>query len=215
MLLGGNRSDMERQINTMLANGTVYSIISTMANSTAMAKWCLYRKRGPRADVKATRTPVNRHAAVDLWNRPNPFFTGQELVESVQQHVECVGEGYMLVVRSDMSSIPLELWPIRPDRMTPVPGVEEFLMGWIYTGPNGEKVSLDLDQVIQIRNPHPLDPYRGLGSIQPVLTDIETARYSAEWNRRYFLNGARPGGIIEVPGSLDDRGAGPAAGPVG
>jgi phage portal protein BeeE len=38
-----------------------------------------------------------------------------------------------------------------------------------------------------------------------VLNDIDAARYSAEWNRNFFINGARPGGIIEVDYRMEDR----------
>jgi phage portal protein BeeE len=33
---------------------------------------------------------------------------------------------------------------------------------------------------------------------------LDATRYSAEWNRNFFLNSAEPGGIIEVPHTLSD-----------
>jgi HK97 family phage portal protein len=46
---------------------------------------------------------------------------------------------------------------------------------------------------------------RGLGPVQSVLMDIDAARFSAAWNRQFFLNSAEPRGVVEVPGSLDDN----------
>jgi phage portal protein BeeE len=40
--------------------------------------------------------------------------------------------------------------------------------------------------------------------VQSVLMDIDAARFSALWNRQFFLNSAEPRGVVEVPGSLDD-----------
>src|SRR5258708_39754655 len=34
--------------------------------------------------------------------------------------------------------------------------------------------------------------------------DIDAARFSAAWNRQFFLNSAEPRGVVEVPSSLDD-----------
>lgn len=203
--MGRPRGGMEQQLNAMSGTGTVYQIVNTFANSVSLAPWCLYRKPGPRAAADAPRQIVGNHAALNLWNRPNAFFTRQELIESVQQHIELVGEGYLLVSRHPRSTIPMELWPIQPYRMMPVPHPTDFLSGWIYLGPNGERIPLELNEVIQIRVPNPIDPYRGLGAAQTIIADAESVKLSAEWNRNFFLNGAQPGGIIEVQDSLDDE----------
>jgi HK97 family phage portal protein len=88
--------------------------------------------------------------------------------------------------------------------MSPVPHPTKFLSGYVYTGPGGEQVPLGLEDVIQIKMPNPRDPYRGLGPVQSILVDLDAIRYSAEWNRNFFLNSAEPGGIIEAPERLTD-----------
>lgn len=131
--------------------------------------------------------------------------TRQEFVESVQQHIDLTGEGWWVIARNPrFRSVPLELWPVRPDRMGPVPSRDEFIAGYIYRSPDGEQVPLKRDEVIQLRMPSPLDPYRGMGPVQSILTDLDSTQYSAEWNRNFFLNSATPGGIIEVPNNWSD-----------
>ena len=76
-----------------------------------------------------------KHVALDLWQKPNPFYPVQLFVESGQQHMELAGEMFWIVARNPLSSMPLELWLVRPDRMQHVPDDEEFLRGWIYTRP--------------------------------------------------------------------------------
>ena len=193
---------MEAQMRAMGSVGTLFSIVNRTSNATAMVDWKLWRKA--KSCRKEDRTEVTSHAALDLWNKPNPFMPRQEFVETFQQHVDLVGEGWWVVGRSPLSSIPLELWPVRPDRMTPVPSQKSFLAGYVYTSPDGEQVPLELDEVIFLRCPNPLDPYRGMGPVQSVLADLDATRYSAEWNRNFFLNSAEPGGIIEVPVPLSD-----------
>jgi HK97 family phage portal protein len=125
-------------------------------------------------------------------------------VESLQQHILLTGEGWIVVARNGMSSMPLELWAVRPDRMEPVPSEEDFLQGYIYTAPNGEKVPLGVDEVIHIMMPNPLDPYRGLGPVQALLVDLDTAKFAGQFNRNFFLNDASPGGLVEVDQRLSD-----------
>jgi HK97 family phage portal protein len=88
--------------------------------------------------------------------------------------------------------------------MRPIPAYEDYLVGYMYRSPDGEEVPLSLDEVIQLRMPNPLDPYRGMGPVQTILMDLDSDRYSAEWNRNFFLNSAEPGGIIQVDKRLTD-----------
>lgn len=196
------RSTRGAQLASMSANGTLFAIIDATSQGTASAKWHLWRKA--RSGRDEDRVEVTSHAALDCLKKPNDFFTQQEMFEAGQQHADLTGETWLVVVRSPRSTIPLELWPVRPDRMEPVPHPAKFLSGYIYNGPDGEKVPLALDEVIFMRRPNPEDPYRGIGPVQSVLTDLDSSKYSAEWNRNFFINSAEPGGIIKVDRHLDD-----------
>lgn len=197
------RLDPEAQMRAMGAVGTLYAIVNRTTTSTASAKWRLYQKA--RSGKPEDRIEVTRHAAVDLWERPNPWMPRQEFVEVFQQHLDLTGESeWVISTHPSAPTIPLELWPVRPDRIEPVPDADEFLSGWKYLSPDGRKIDLGLKDVIQLRMPNPLDPYRGLGPVQAMLVDIDSARYSAEWNRNFFRNSAEPGGIIEVEKRLSD-----------
>jgi len=201
-------SGAEAQMRAYGAVSTLFAIVNRTSNATSQVNWRLWKKQvdGRRTTPGATeqRTEVTRHAALDLWRRPNPFMTTQELVEVVQQHLDLTGEGWIIIGRSPLSTMPLELWPVRPDRMTPVPHPEKYLAGYVYTGPDGERVPLDVDDVLYMRMPNPLDPYRGMGPVQAAMVDLDSAKYSAEWNRNFFINSAEPGGVIEVDRTLSD-----------
>ncbi|MCZ4602925.1 phage portal protein [Streptomyces sp. Lzd4kr] len=193
----------EAQMRAMGTVGTLFAIVNRTSNATALVNWRLYRKA--TSGLAEDRIEVTQHAILDLWNKPNKFFTRQELVETLQQHIDLTGEGWLVVARNPRSPMPLELWPVRPDRIAPVPHPVDFISGYMYTGPDGREIALRVEDVVQIRMPNPLDPYRGMGPVQSVLTEIDASRYSAEWNRNFFLNSAEPGGIIEVPNGLGDR----------
>jgi len=198
----GRRTDAVQQMSAMGSVGTLFAIVHRTSNSTAAVDWHLYRKA--KSGKPEDRVEITSHAALDLWNKPNPFMPRQEFVESFQQHVDLTGESYWVISRDKRFNVPLEMWPVRPDRMIPDPHPEKFLTGWIYVSPDGEEVPLRLDEVIQLRMPNPMDLYRGMGPVQALLTDLDAVRYSAEWNRNFFLNSAEPGGIIEVDRRLSD-----------
>lgn len=197
----------EAQMKAMSSVGTLFSIVNKTSNAVSQVEWGLYRTHDGRGRIagEQDRREVTSHLALDVWNKPNPFYTRQEFVESFQQHVDLTGEGWWVVgTLNGLGNVPVELWPVRPDRMEPVPHPTDFLSGYVYTSPDGQKVPLDINEVIQIRMPNPLDPYRGLGPVQTLMVDLDSERYSAEWNRNFFLNSAEPGGIIEVDTRLSD-----------
>jgi HK97 family phage portal protein len=201
-MFGRARANQTAQLETYGSLGLLFGIVNRTSTTTAAVDWKLWRTAasGRRED----RTEVARHAALDAWRRPNPFVTGVEFREASQQHIDLVGEMWWLVGYSPRARIPLELWTVRPDRIRPVPHPTDYLTGYIYTSPDGEEIPLGLDEVIPTRMPHPTDPYRGCGAVQSLLTSIDSARYSEEWNRNFFLNSAEPGGVVEVDRHLTD-----------
>lgn len=208
-LFAGARRDTEAQMAAMGSVGTLFAIVSGTAADVGQVDWHMHRLRQRGAVCEICECPgvslVEDHLALRVWNRPNDFYTGQEFRESFSQHVDLTGEGWWVVERGEGSGLPAALWCPRPDRMEPIPDPENFLSGYEYRSPDGQRVPLDLDEVVQIRLPNPLDPYRGLGPVQALMVDLDATRYTAEWNRRFFMNSAEPGGVIEVPAELGDK----------
>jgi HK97 family phage portal protein len=195
-------NDLEGQMKAMGAVGVLFAIVDRCATATSQANWKLYRKA--KSGKLEDRVEVTSHPALFVLNKPNQFTTRQEMVEAGQQHHDLTGETWLVIGRNPKSTLPLELWNVRPDRMRPVPDKDNFIIGYIYTGAEGEEVPLEIDQVIFIRRPNPLDPFRGFGPVQAVMNHLDGERYSAEWNRNFFINGATPGAIIEVEKRLSD-----------
>lgn len=181
--------------------GTLFAIVTQIGNAFASVDWHLYRKTSVRD--KSRRTEVTSHGFLDVWNRPNYFYTGRYFRECAQQHLDLVGETD--IVLNKVGGIIIEMWVVRPDRIRPVKHPKKFITGYIYTGPDGEEVPLALDDVIQIKYPNPADPFRGMGPVQTMLYDVDAAKFSAQWNRNFFINGAQPGGVIEVDYHMEDK----------
>jgi HK97 family phage portal protein len=193
----------EAQMRAMGGSSTLFAIVDRIITAYSEVNWRLYRSAPSGRDED--RVEVISHAALDLWNAPNPFTTGPAFREATQQHEELTGEQWWVIVRDGRFNIPLEVWPVRPDRMEPIPDPQDFLVGYIYRGPSGERIPLAVDDVLFLRRPNPIDPYRGMGVVQTILTDLDATKASAEWNRNFFLNSAEPGGIVEVDRRLDDE----------
>jgi HK97 family phage portal protein len=210
-LIGGP-AGREQYLRAYARNGTVFSIVSLLAEAAAKPTWHLYQKPKQDGRVRYTtadqgsdqRVEVLQHAAVKLWNTPNSFHTGFEFREGSNQHEELTGETFWVLDRENGLNFPTSIWYVRPDRMTPVPSPEDYLVGWIYTGPSGEQVPLTLDDVILEKRPDPLDSYRGTGPVASIMANIDQLDYATQYQRNLFLNGADPGGLISTPNKLSE-----------
>ena len=188
---------------------TAFGIISRLAETTAMVPWHLYRKNqdGRRVYREVeTRQEVVKHAALTLLQNPNPLMDWAELCETSIQHYDTAGEFWWVAYfhPTIRAAGPLQIWPMRPDRVKIVTDPYDALVGYIYVGPDGEQVPLTKDIVIHQRRPNPLDIYRGLSPMQALSLKLDSNRLAAEYNRNFFLNSAEPGGIIEIEDRLDD-----------
>ena len=209
--LGVGKGSRETYLRSYGRSGTVFSIVSLLSQSAALSAWHLYKKAPKDGRVRYTtgdkgsdqRTEVVNHAALSLWNSPNSFHSGFEFREGANQHQELTGETFWVLNR-EVANFPTSMWYVRPDRMEPVPSPEDYLVGWIYNGPNGEQIPLQLDEVILEKLPDPLDPFRGSGPVASILANIEQQDYATQYQRNLFLNGADPGGLVQVDKRLTD-----------
>lgn len=208
--LGAGKASRETFMRQYGASGTIYGIISLLAETAATPEWHLYKKTPVDGRRRYTtgdkgsdqRIEVIQHAAIQLWNSPNDFHSGFEFREGAQQHEELTGETFWVL--DTEAGFPTSMWYVRPDRMEPVPDPDLYLVGWIYTGPSGEQVPLRANEVILEKRPDPLDPYRGAGPVASIMPNIQQQRYATEYQRNLFLNGADPGGVIVVPNRLSE-----------
>lgn len=210
-LVGGS-AGMETYLNAYKRSGTVFAIVSLLAEKPASVNWRLYRKPPQDGRVRYTtgdlgsdmRVEVVQHPALKMLNKPNSFHSRFEYFEGSNQHAELTGETIWVLDRENALRMPTSMWYVTPHRMEPVPDPEQFLLGWVYTAPDGTTIPLRADEVIMEKRPDPADPYRGQGPVAAIMPNIEQQRYATEYMRNTFINGASPGGTILTDNTLTE-----------
>lgn len=187
--------DKRAQAGAMGGNGTLFAITGGISFDVSAVEWKLYRRAASGLPEDRTEVAPGMHPSQELFDQPNPFMTGQACFEILQQHLELTGEGIPLV--SFIGRVPMELWPIYPHRITPIPHPTEFLSGYVYASPDGQRITLSTDECSMLRQPHPLTLFRGLSAVQAIGSDLSAGMAASRWNDRFFTNSAIPGGIIE------------------
>ena len=184
------------QLGAMTSVAWLFATVNRISQSIAAQQWKLYRVDG------GDREEIDSHPALDLWRSANPYITREDFLETSQQHMELTGESWWVLVRNGLG-VPVEMQVVRPDRMRIIPHPTEFIASYEYRI-GGDAIALDREDVIFMRTPNPLDPYRGIGVVQAMMVDLGAERAAAEWMQNFFRNSAEPGGIIEFPTNLQD-----------
>jgi len=185
---------------------TVYSCVNVIAQSIAALPLKLYR-RGADGIVKA---PALDHALyIVLHDTPNPELTAFELREMMMTHVLLRGNAYCEIETNGRGDV-IGLWPIHPDRVmvyrnnpdeagNPWPGYRGLL--YYIQVPNGKPVTLTSEKIWHLRGPS-RDGIIGHSPLQVAHTATALAVKADRLAESVFDNGATPGGILKMDGTL-------------
>jgi len=178
---------------SMTTSGWLFATVNRIAVAVSSLKWTAYSVN--RNDITDRTALPLLHPASMIWNRPNPVDTRMGFNEIYQQHLELAGDCFWLLVGSGIQ--PTEMWPLRPDRLRPIPSRQNYLDGWLYSI-NGQEIPIPFENIIHLKMPAPLQEFTGLGPVSSIMTDIGTERLASSWTSSFFENSAEPGGLIQM-----------------
>lgn len=136
---------------------------------------------------------IKSHPLLDLLVAGNDEMTGFAVMQTTQNHLDLVGEGFWLLERNKLGT-PIAVWPLPPTWIKGLPsgGQREFLVG---SGPVRTKIPAS--EIIYFRDVDPANPYkRGVGTARSLGDELEIDEFSSKHTRAFFYNRARPDLII-------------------
>ena len=182
-------------------NVIAFQSVSEVAQAAASVPWRLHRRRGERL------IEITAHPLLTLLDRPNPVQGGPALLEAAYGFRLIAGNAYLEAVASD-GRPPVELYALRPDRMTVVPGAAGIPAAYRFTVA-GRSRDFPVDQVtgasaiLHFKSFHPLDDWYGLSPIEAAAFAIDQHNQAGAWNQALLQNGARPSGALMVASASD------------
>jgi HK97 family phage portal protein len=130
----------------------------------------------------------------------NATSAGQSLIETLAAHLLLHGNGYVQIIK-DAAGVPVELFALRPERVSVVTGSDGWPCAYDYTVQGNRTRIPVLDEdgwpgIIPIRAMHPLDDHRGAGALEAAHQAVTIHNAAARWNRALLENSARPSGAL-------------------
>ena len=125
---------------------------------------------------------------------------GQSLLETVAAHVVLHGNAYVQIIK-DAAGNPIELFALRPDRITAQLGSDGWPHAYEYSVLRGKTITPVEDEdgwpnIIHIKTLHPLDDHSGASASAAALQAIAIHNAASAWNRSLLENAARPSGAL-------------------
>ena len=145
------------------------------------------------------------HPLAQLLARPNPEQTGVELLEAFYGHLQVAGNAY-LEAASIGEAAPSELYVLRPDRMSVVPGADGWPVGWEHrAGSNVRRFERDPISndapILHFKLFNPTDDWYGLSPMEAAAFSIDIHNAGGAWNKALIDNAARPSGALIFTGA--------------
>lgn len=173
--------------NGFKASVWVYRCCQLKARAVSQVPWIVEELQG-RDWVR-----VEGHPIEILLSEANPYMSGQDLFECLTYHLHLSGNGlwHMVLVQG----MPVELWPLMPDRIKPVPDQMNWISKYEYKI-GTDKRDLQPNEVLHFMFLDPGNPYWGIGPLQAAARVVDTDNEAVNWQKVSLQNRAVADGVF-------------------
>lgn len=172
-------------------NVVAFQAINRIGDALASVKLGVYQ-----GDTEKTAHPL-----LDLLKRPNPLQSYGDYMRAKVGFLLLAGNGYE--ERVTVAGKPRELYQLRPDRMSIIPGPAGAPLAYEYNVNQSkhrwavDPRTLDSD-VRHIKMFNPIDDWYGMSPIEAGAFAIDQNNESMAWMQALLQNSARPSGALTV-----------------
>lgn len=191
-LSGGNDGVNDR--NLLLNNKEwVFVAVDKVASSVAGVRFKVMQYKRNGDDQEVFNGPL-----VEFLEKPAQGFTGKDFIYLNTAWKELTGNAFW---EKDKG---MRLLPMIPSKVKPILAENGQLLSYRYTQGSIQRV-IPTKNVLHDRYIDPANPYWGVGKLSKIARWVDTASFSNEFLRRFFINGATFGGFIETEEESEER----------
>jgi len=134
---------------------------------------------------------VADHPFLTTLHKPNPYMGQKLLWRMTQLYLELTGRAYWHIIPGVLNPC-VEIYPLQSHLVSPIYGSDNQLAAWQY-----DKVTLQLDEVVQFFFPDPLNPYgSGKGPMELAWSEVVLMNTDTAMMTALMKNGGAPSHIM-------------------
>lgn len=176
----------------------VFKAVRLVADVTAQIDWDLYK-----VNSKKEVYEVVDHPLLSLLHQFNKKFTKIDSVRLSIIYLLLQGRSPWIMFGDRK---PTEMWVVPPNNLQVVEKDDlGYPVMYEYRVDNKNPIRIPAGNVLDIKNPDPKNPAKGLSYISSIRDVVETDEYMMKWNKNLMLNSARPSAILETEKKLSSE----------
>ncbi len=137
---------------------------------------------------------LETHPALDLLAAPNPRTDGSHLMSELVGAYMLAGNAFLLKVGPE-DGPPKELWSLRPDTVSVLPGVDGLVAGYEQRV-GGQTRRFAPERILHWKTYNPLSEWVGLAPLAAAATAVDAHNAGSRWNLALIQNGGAPSGVL-------------------
>lgn len=183
-------------------NVAVFRSISMISGAARGMSFILYDKKNAKNPKE-----ISEHPLLKLWNKPNPLQSTADLIENFVAFYLLAGNSYLEAnYGAARGALPLELWPVRPDKMKVIPGFKGYPKAYAFSnGGISREWEVDVvnmkSDILHWKTFHPLNDWYGMAALEAALMSLDQNLAGQMWNLALLQNSATPSGVLQVKAS--------------
>lgn len=156
------------------------------------------------ADTKGEE--VSDHPFLQLLANPQPDepsgISQFDLFEATQSFIELTGEAFWYISPGKLTGQPRGIYLLRPDRMGIDIDDNGNIQGYYMRRSKGVPIPFEVKEILHFKNFNPFNPYRGYGTLQAMIDQVQTDEYTAAFTKNFFKNNAGVSGVLSIKGEV-------------
>lgn len=142
---------------------------------------------------------VEGHPLRRLLMRPNALMDEAMFLGSAIASRDISGRFYAEIVRATGSKLPIELHPLNPAKVTPIPGNKGGIAAYQFKD-GSAPIIIPAENMIDWKNFDPTSRYQGLSPLAVALGSVDSDSAQTDFTRDFFNNAGIPSGMLKIKG---------------
>jgi HK97 family phage portal protein len=172
----------------------VFADVQAIANEFSTAELIIKERRGDKLE------DVDNHPLEQMWESPNEHMGRSFVCAFWAWSYVLASRAYLYWVPSTNGGPPMEVWPVPPFMIKPIPSREDFIGGYVFrVSPQAEPVFIPSEYITYSHSVNLFDARDGLSFLAASMTEIEGDLAASVWNKNFFDdNNGLPDGFMGV-----------------
>ena len=178
----------------------VFADVQAIANEFSTADLVMKERVGDKLE------DVDNHSLEQLWESPNEHMGRSFVTAFWAWSYVLSSKAYLYWVPDTLGREPMEVWPIPPFMIRPLPDRKDFISGYAFkSSQEGDALFIPSEYITYSHSVNLFDARDGLSFLVAAMTEIKADLAASQWNLNFFdENNGLPDGLVGLdPSALD------------